>query len=314
MGAWQRRSALRTGGDFAGYAGNYTDITDLKRRQEEDVARQKLESVGRLAGGIAHDFNNLLGGVLAQADLAIEELASGARPDEELNRIRAVAIGGAGIVRQLMIYAGQENAVSGPVDVSSLIAEMKDLLNAVVSKHATLKTELGAGLPAVPANPAQLRQLVMNLVTNASEAIGEQDGVITFRTARATASLNSPPAGGDCVQLEIWDTGCGMSLDDQARVFDPFFTTKSAGHGLGLSVVQGIVRGLGGTIHLESEPGHGTRFRILLPSDVQLGRSCPANLSPAAGGLNHSGMILVVEDEAPLRLAVTRFLRMKGFP
>ena len=171
-------------GEFTGYIGNCTDITDLKRSQEEDVARQKLESVGRLAGGIAHDFNNLLGGVLAQADLALSELADGSPPDEPLNRIRTVAIRGAGIVRQLMIYAGHEDAVSEPVDLSSLIGEMMELLNVVVSKHAVLKTELGSGLPAVQANPAQLRQLVMNLVTNASEAIGERDGVITIRTAR----------------------------------------------------------------------------------------------------------------------------------
>ena len=249
-------------GDFAGFVGNCTDITDLKRRQEENLVRQKLESVGRLAGGIAHDFNNLLGGVLAQADLAIEELSGGVLPFEELNRIRTVAADGAGIVRQLMIFAGQENAISRPVDVSSLIAEMGDLLSVVVSKHATLRTVLDQGLPAVAANPAQLRQLVMNLVTNASEAIGERDGVITIRTQRITAGLDRlPNAAVECVQLEVCDTGCGVDSQAQARIFDPFFTTKTAGHGLGLAVVQGIVRGLDGAIHLESEPGRGAKFR-----------------------------------------------------
>ena len=122
----------------------------------------------------------------------------------------------------------------------------------------------------------------MNLVTNASEAIGERDGVITIRTGRVTAGPDSSPgSAGESVQLEIPDTGCGMTLDAQARVFDPFFTTKSAGHGLGLAVVQGIVRGLGGTIHLESEPGRGTTFRILLPAagkDGSARRGRPARL------------------------------------
>jgi PAS domain S-box-containing protein len=308
-------------GAFAGYTGSCIDITDLKRTQEEDLARQKLECVGRLAGGIAHDFNNLLGGVLAHADLALAELGGGVSPDEELRGIRAVAIRGAGIVRQLMIYAGQENAVSEPVDASRVVEDMLELLKVVMSKHAALKTDLGIGLPSVRANPAQLRQLVMNLVTNASEAIGEQDGTISIGTSQVTIGPDSPGCGtdrlsaGDFVQLEVSDTGCGMTLDAQARVFDPFFTTKSAGHGLGLSVVQGIVRGLGGTIHLVSEPGHGTTFRVLLPS---AGATAPAPLHPAALPAGEdvdrsAGMVLLVEDEAALRFSVSKILRMRGF-
>ena len=265
--------------------------------------------------GIAHDFNNLLGGVLAQADLALSELADGTSPDEPLNRIRTVAIRGAGIVRQLMIYAGHEDAVCEPVDLSSVIGEMMELLNVVVSKHAVLKTELGSGLPAVQANPAQLRQLVMNLVTNASEAIGERDGVITIRTAAAKAGPESPSGGAsEFVRLDVSDTGCGMTLDAQARIFDPFFTTKPAGHGLGLSVVQGIVRGLGGTIQLESDPGRGTTFHILLHSAGQLAPA-PGAGSPtlAPEELKHAGIVLVVEDEAPLRLAIAKILHKRGF-
>ena len=264
------------GGAFAGYVGSGTDITDLKRAQEEDLARQKLESVGRLAGGIAHDFNNLLGGVLAQADLALEELDDGGCPREELKSIRAVAIRGAGIVRQLMIYAGQENAVPELVDASRVVEDMVELLKVVVSKHSAMKVDLCEGLPAVRANPAQLRQLVLNLVTNASEAIGERDGVISISTARLTIGPNSLASGlerlpaGQYVQLEVSDTGCGMTADAQARAFDPFFSTKSAGHGLGLSVVQGIVRVLGGAVHLISEPGRGATFWIVLPSAGEL--------------------------------------------
>jgi CheY-like chemotaxis protein len=178
-----------------------------------------------------------------------------------------------------------------------------------------LETELGGGLPSVQANPAQLRQLVMNLVTNASEAIGERDGVITIRTARARAGSELPSGGGsEFVQLDVSDTGCGMTLEAQARIFDPFFTTKPAGHGLGLSVVQGIVRGLGGTIQLESDPGRGTTFHILLRSAGQPAPAPgPANPSLAPEELKHAGIVLVVEDEAPLRIAITKVLHKRGF-
>jgi PAS domain S-box-containing protein len=302
-------------GEFSGYIGNTTDITNLKRSQEEDVARQKLESVGQLANGIAHDFNNLLGGVLAQADLAITELAKGSRPEEQLNNIRAVATRGAGIVRQLMIYAGQESTVSEPVDVSHLIDDLRELLHVVVSKHARVTTRLAAGLAAVRANPAQLRQLVMNLVTNASEAIGHKDGVISIRTTQISGGPDLPAGtSGAWVQLEVADTGCGMTLEERARMFDPFFTTKSAGRGLGLAVVQGIVRSLGGVIQLDTEPGRGTTFRVLLPAAAEAAQlPKPASSSPVAEHLTDTGMVLVVEDEPTLRMAATRMLRMSGF-
>jgi len=167
------------GGVFVGYIGSCIDITEVKRSQEEALASQKLESVGQLARGIAHDFNNLLGGVLAHSDLALVELGSGSSPVEELQRIRDVAIRGAEIVRQLMIYTGQESEVFEPVDVSEIVEQMLELLKVSVSKHAALETDLGKDLPAVRANPAQLRRVVMNLITNASKAIGDRDGVMS---------------------------------------------------------------------------------------------------------------------------------------
>ena len=257
------------GREYAGQIGSVIDITDLKRRQEEDVVRQKLETVGTLANGIAHDFNNLLGAVLAQAELALDELASGSYPEEELKGIREVALRGAEIVRQLMIYAGNENEVLGLVDLSRIVDEMLASLAVSVSKHARLETDLGKDLPAVHANPALLRQMVMNLVTNASEAIGERDGVIRVATGCVTldpaAAISWRLTGGDYLRLEVSDSGCGMPQEAQARVFDPFFTTKSMGHGLGLAVVDGIVRSLRGAIRLTSKPGKGTTFQILLP-------------------------------------------------
>jgi PAS domain S-box-containing protein len=302
--------------------GAVQDITELRRAQEESAARQKLESVGTLANGIAHDFNNLLGGVLAQAELALSELAAGVNPEEELRAIRDVAIRGSEIVRELMIYAGKENADVGLVDISGIVREMNELLKVSVSKHAVLETDLGKRLPAVRANAAQLRQVVMNLVTNASDAIGDRDGVIHVTTRSVTAGPK--PFGGnfgrlpegDYLELKVCDTGCGIPQEAQAKVFDPFFTTKSAGHGLGLAIVHGIVRSLGGAIELTSEPGKGTTFQIWLPcAEATAGptRDATSGTGEVPGRSRVVATVLVVEDEDPLLQAVTKMLRRTGF-
>ena len=295
------------------------DITDSRRAQQEDFARKKLESVGLLAGGIAHDFNNLLGGMLAQAELALAESAFGSYPTEELTAIRNVAIRGSEIVRQLMIYAGKESEVLGPVDVSRIVVEMLELLKVSVSKRATLVTDLGQNLPAVWAGAGQIRQIVMNLVTNASEAIGDRDGVIRVTTGRVTpgraATITKGLAEGYYLQLEVSDTGGGMSQETQANAFDPFFSTKGAGHGLGLAVVHGIVRGLRGAIHIASELGQGTTIQILLPCAETTAEAipCPTSEAGESAPPSQEFIVLVVEDEDPLRRAVVRMLRKTGF-
>jgi PAS domain S-box-containing protein len=236
------------------------DITESKRIQEEAIARQKLESLGVLAGGIAHDFNNLLGSILAEAELGAAELAAGASPSEELQRIMTTAIRGAEIVRELMIYSGQDKSrLVAPVDVSLLVEEMLELLKISISKHVVLKTDLSRDLPACLGNAPQLRQVVMNLIINASEAIGEQDATIGITTSRVTGQDLAATGGteGNYVRLEVSDTGRGMTADVQAKIFDPFFTTKFAGRGLGLAVVQGIVREHDGAINLVSTPATG---------------------------------------------------------
>jgi signal transduction histidine kinase/CheY-like chemotaxis protein/streptogramin lyase len=295
------------------------DITDSRRAQQEDFARKKLESVGTLASGIAHDFNNLLGGVLAQADLALAKSDSRACPQKELATIRNVAIRGSEIVRQLMMYSGKESEGLELVDVSRIVVEMLELLKVSVSKRATLVTDLGQDLPAVRANAAQIRQIVMNLVMNASEAIGDRDGVIRVTTGRVTAdraaTITKNPAGGCYVQLEVSDTGCGMSQETQAKVFDPFFSTKGAGHGLGLGVVHGVVRGLRGAIHIASEPRRGTTFQILLPCVETTTEATHEPMSDSGEPAQppQESIVLVVEDEDELREPVVAILRMKGF-
>ena len=297
------------------------DITEMKRTEEEALFRQKLESLGTLAGGIAHDFNNLLGAVQAQAELASAELDAGSSCKEELKAIREVAMRGSEIVRQLMIYAGKEDAVVGLVDLSKTVDEMLSLLKVSVTKHAVIQTDLDPGLPAIRASAAQLRQIVINLITNASDAVGDRDGVIRVITSRvvltresAANSFNSL-AGDDYVQLEVSDTGRGMSAQIQAKVFDPFFTTKSPGRGLGLAVVQGIVRSLGGAIHLTSEPDEGTTFRVLLPA-AEIMPDGSTQAIPDVGeptATPQYGSILVVDDESELRQPIVKMLRKHGF-
>jgi PAS domain S-box-containing protein len=299
--------------------GMIENITEIKHAQEETLLRQKLESVGTLAGGIAHDFNNLLGAVQAQAELASSELAAGSSCEEELKAIREVAVRGSEIVRQLMIYSGKETGDIGLVDLSNIVDEMLSLLKISVTKRAVIEANLDRDLPAIRASAAQLRQLVLNLVTNSSDAIGDRDGVIRVSTRRVTLNGDAAAvsfttlADGNYVRLEVSDTGRGMSPETQANVFDPFFTTKSAGRGLGLAVVQGIVRSLGGAIHITSEPERGTTFQILLPcADSAAHANGPGdNWGKVVVPAQH-GTVLVVEDEDPLRQAIVKMLRKTG--
>jgi two-component system, cell cycle sensor histidine kinase and response regulator CckA len=277
------------GGVFAGYIGSCVDITELRRTQEEALARQKLESLGLLAGGIAHDFNNLLGGILAEAELIKGDLPAGSSVGEETENIKVVAIRGSEIVRELMIYAGHEHThLVEPLDLSEVAEDMLELLRVSISKHVVLKADLDKNLPAIWGNAPQMRQVVMNLVINASEAIGDKQGVIHVTTTHVNGGKNITPNSatelpeGDYVRLEVSDTGCAMTEEAKLKIFDPFFTTKFAGRGLGLAVVQGIVRAHSGAINLLSAPGQGTTFQIVLSCSP---KSCLENqrASPFAG-------------------------------
>jgi PAS domain S-box-containing protein len=261
------------GGMFAGYIGSCIDITDFKLNQEQMLARQKLESLGVLAAGIAHDFNNMLGSIFAEADLAFAELPPDSHGRSNLDRICAVTIRASEVVNLLMAYAGGkgDDDAFEAVDLSSLVQEMLAFLKVSISKKAVLKTSFAKGCPPICANPTQIRRVVMNLVTNASEALGDNEGSILASTdcIRITESRFEDTvtlSEGDYGVLEISDTGCRMNEQSQAKAFDPFYTTKSLGRGLGLSAVQGIVRSHGGAIHVASVPGRGCTFRVFIPS------------------------------------------------
>jgi PAS domain S-box-containing protein len=300
-----------------GAVGAFIDITERKRTEEGVRRTQRLEGLGALANGIAHDFNNLLGAVSAQAELALAEFDSGSNVIEELNAIRDVAMRGSEIVRELMIYAGTESQTLVLLDISRVIEGMSELLKISISKHAMIETELARDLPVVRANSARISQLVMNLVTNASDAIGDRNGVIRVITRRVASRDGSPDNNSgrpdDCVQLEVSDTGCGMPSEMQARVFEPFFSTKSTGRGLGLAVVDGIVRSLGGIIQLKSEPGKGTTIQISLPCAGTDSTRAP-EVMPKGVDLPPRSVtdVLLVEDETPLLQGVSKLLRKKG--
>lgn len=252
------------------------DTTDVQRTHEEALARQKLECLGVLAAGIAHDFHNLLSSVLAEAELAEAELAGGSSPRRELQAIKRVATSAGEIVRELMTYAGQGATSFATVDLSVLVEEMLGLLKISIAKHVTLKVDLVPNLPPVWANAGQLRQVVMNLIMNASESFGDKEGMIAI----SIAGVEGQDAVADLprtrvLRLTIRDTGAGMTPEVLARIFDPFFTTKVAGRGLGLAAVQGIIRSHDGAITVTSAPGLGSCFEVLLPCTEQPAQDKP---------------------------------------
>jgi CheY-like chemotaxis protein len=202
-----------------------------------------------------------------------------------------------------------------------LVEEILQLLRISISKRAVLRTDLSHNLPAVRGNAAQIRQVVMNLVINASEAIGDKGGIINVSTTQASDCVNLASnsatglSPGDCVRLEVSDDGCGMTETVQAKIFDPFFSTKFAGRGLGLAVVRGIVRAHGGEINLRSAPGEGATFQVFLPCTLERAAKVVGAIPSAGVERFHARVatILIVEDEETLRLAVSKALRRRGF-
>ena len=287
---------------------------------------QKLESIGVLAGGIAHDFNNLLHVVLGNADIALSRLPRRSPAREPLEEVVRATIRAADLTRQMLAYSGKGAFVVRHLDLSTEVREMATLLRTAISKRASLVWELDDSLPAVNADATQIRQIVMNLITNASDALKDREGTIALRTGSIRrAELNDPRLGAPVeledavaddqelfVFLEVADTGGGMTPDTLQRIFDPFFSTKFAGRGLGLAAVIGIVRSHLGLIRIRTEPEHGTSFRVLFPAVPGTARQIE---KPAAGrsGWRGSGTVLVVDDEEGVREVAERILHDFGY-
>jgi PAS domain S-box-containing protein len=317
------KKVVRNGDGFAThFLGYLVDITE-RRAQEAEHARieeqvrhaQKMESLGVLAGGIAHDFNNLLVGVLGNASLAIEELPAHSAVRPLLEDMQTAAQRAAELTRQLLAYSGKGKFVVEPVDLSALVREIGRLLAAAISKKAHVSTELSEDLPQVLADATQLRQVVMNLITNASDALGDAPGTITIRTRRLHATrawLSSAQVGsgipeGEYLALEVGDTGHGMSTEVMTRLFDPFYSTKGAGRGLGLAAVLGIVTGHRGAVRIVSTVGEGTTVSVLLPAAIT-----PTNPTPLLAG-GDRGTVLVVDDDASALRVAERVLLREGY-
>lgn len=316
------------GGRIIGAIGVIEDITGRKhaeRQRRELEAKvqhaQKLESLGVLAGGIAHDFNNLLVGILGNADLALAEMPPDAELRGTLEEVRTAALRASELTRQMLTYSGRGPSDVERVDLNELVRQTAQLLHASISKKVTLTYELADDLPAIRADASQLRQVVMNLLTNASDAIGQKQGAITLGTSLRPVGGGDlagtyPPQdlpAGRYVRLEVADTGCGMDEQTRRRIFEPFFTTKFAGRGLGMAAVLGIVRGHGGAIEVDSHPGRGSVFHVYLPACEAAPAPQPAAEPAAPREWRGSGTVLVVDDEAMVCNVAKAMLERLGF-
>lgn len=301
------------------------DVTEKRKANEEKVRMQtqlqdtqKLESLGVLAGGIAHDFNNLLMVITANTDLALSRVREDETATACLDDVMKASQRAADLCRQMLAYAGRGRFAVERLDLSRVAAEMAKLIEISVSKRVRLERQLADDLPAIEGDPTQIRQVVLNLITNASDAIGDTQGVITFSTRRerlvgagpATRKSSQSLAAGEYVVLEVRDTGAGMDDETRARMFDPFFTTKASGRGLGLSATLGIIRKHGGVIDVESKVGKGTRISVFFPA-ADGDSVLPTPRPPSVG--RGQGLVLVVDDEEAVRKAAQQLLQRAGY-
>ncbi|WP_224982883.1 PAS domain-containing hybrid sensor histidine kinase/response regulator [Geomonas agri] len=323
---WLSWSAVYNQEDGMTYA-TARDITERKEAEEERnrleqqlLHTQKLESLGVLAGGIAHDFNNILTSIIGNADLALAQLEPRSPVMENLQRIEKSAARAADLAKQMLAYSGKGRFIVEPTDLNRLVEEMKHMLEVSVSKKAVVNYNLIRPLPPVDADATQIRQIVMNLVINASEALDEQEGVIDIGTGsvqcdekylQGTWLVDAIPEGL-YVFVEVADTGCGMSPETAAKIFDPFFTTKFTGRGLGMAAVLGIVRGHRGTIKVDSTPGKGTVFRVLLPA-CDKAAEIAASPAPEMKWRKSEGKVLLVDDEEEVRKIGCEMLQLLGY-
>ena len=288
----------------------FVDITKRKaaeserRRLETQMQHaQKLESLGVLAGGIAHDFNNLLTGILGNASLALTKLPADADVRVNLTRVERAAKRAAELTNQMLAYAGKGSFVIRMLSLNEVVRELVPLLGTSLSKKVELDLSLESDLPYIEADRSQIEQVVMNLVTNAADAIADKEGTIRIRTE---SSVNR-----DNLYLEVADDGCGMDAETRDRIFDPFFTTKFTGRGLGLAAVEGIIRGHRGSVRVDSRPDDGTTFRIRLPAAPETAHVEKDSVVPPLR--NATGTILVIDDEETVRDVVEAALTAAGY-
>ncbi len=309
---------------IAGLVLNAHDLTERKRAEEERrllesqiQQAQKLESLVVLAGGIAHDFNNLLTAILGNIDLALDHLSPVSPARDNLKGAERASRRAAELCQQMLAYSGGGRFVVQPLNVAEVVGEMSHMLQSMVPRQVTLRFDLAAGLPPVEADAAQIRQVVLNLVMNAAEAIGDPPGTVRISADAidcdcdylASTWIHDSLPAGRYVFLEVADTGCGMDQQTLSRIFDPFFSTKFIGRGLGLPAVLGIVRSHKGAIKVYTEPGQGSTLRVLLPTTL----AAPAPPPPESAAWQGQGLILLVDDEEDVRSTAQHMLEHLSF-
>ncbi len=312
------------------------DNTRQKEAEKEMLALErqvqhsnKLKSLGVLAGGIAHDFNNLLMVILGNADLALGELALSSSAHNNLTEIRKASQRAAELAKQMLAYSGRGKFHIVPNDARTIIKEISQLLEATTPKKILLKFDFAEETPEFDGDATQIRQVIMNLIINAAEAIGDEYGTISLSTGGMVcnraylddinevlrAGLDEPLCEGKYSYFEISDTGCGIDEDSIKKIFDPFFTTKFTGRGLGLSAVLGIVRGHKGALKISSQLAKGTIFRVLFPANEPCQEAEPLQLKDEAiePDRKYNGTVLIVDDEATVCAVGKQMLKRLGF-
>jgi PAS domain S-box-containing protein len=318
-------------GAVKGYICSNVDITERKKAEEMrlDLERrflhaQKLESLGILAGGIAHDFNNLLMAILGNLELVQDELPAQSSIRAGIAKAMHATHRAADLTRQMLAYSGNGRFMFSGLNLNSIVEENIHIFKAAIAKNVSLNIHLGHDLPPILADASQIQQIVMNLIMNASEAIGERNGQVNLITRIQTCDndllarsrLEDKPPPGRFICIEVTDNGIGMDGEIQHRLFDPFFTTKATGRGLGMSSVLGIVRAHKGAILLESEIGRGSTFQVFFPVAEFTAPPPPEpdiEKSPAPAPSPHSGLILIVDDEEMVRSVCEKMVRRFGF-
>jgi PAS domain S-box-containing protein len=315
--------ALREDGVLRGYAKVVRDFTQRRRLDEAVRQTQKLESVGVLAAGVAHDFNNVLTAILGNVSLVRRRLASGVsgnEVDESLAAAERASQRAADLVKQLLNYAGKGRREMRQVDICQVIADALAIVQASIPRKISIRRDVPKKCPTIEADVGQIQQLVLNLVLNGAEAIGEDEGEVSVRVRVRNVSaaelaekyVGFPLPSRPYTEIEVRDTGSGMDDETVQQIFDPFFTTKFLGRGLGLAAALGIVRGHGGGITVESTPGKGSTFTVLLPAEQESPDVLTVNEAITASARGE-GLVLVVDDEVAIRSLVQYTLEDLGY-
>jgi PAS domain S-box-containing protein len=304
------------------------DITENKDAEAErlDLQKQlfkaqKLESIGILAGGVAHDFNNMLMVIMGSLELTVLGLPQGSKLISNIKRAIETCTKAADLTRQLLAYSGQGKYMVEKISLSNVVKDNISLFESSISRNIRMISKLDKNLPYIEADRTQVQQVIMNLILNAAEAIGDNNGTVTLASGAMRydekmlkkSVFDEKPKPGVYVFFEVTDTGCGMDEKTKEKMFEPFFSTKFTGRGLGLAAIHGILRNHGGNIFVQSAPGVGSTIRVLFPAAHQVEEGAVELPSVSSGKKGVSGTVLLVDDEENVRYITSEFLTQLGF-